>query len=159
MAKPVDKKMTKKIDKKIAKPAVDKKPDYKKPADKKPDYKKPDEHAVDKKNPNPDYNNRVPSMWMLRFSTELTGTPGCFVVCAKNAVHARKRMKNSYSNDKFAYHEFPCSQLDFKNEDVVSYNPSTKEQTRHSSVLDMIDNAWLQPFAENMIAFSALDGK
>jgi hypothetical protein len=145
-------------------------------------------------------NNRVPSMWVLKFSRD--HNPGCFIVCAKNSVHARKRMKNSYNDGKFAEYKFPYSRLDLDNKteeqkkkekeeakkmikkfkkslsksdepdfpsdsdsdsesddepEFMSMNQD-KDHVGYPSVLEMIEKAWIQPYAENMIFFSALDG-
>lgn len=107
------------------------------------------------------YNNRVPSLWVLKFSQNVTDSDtslATFVVAAKNVVHARKRMKNSFNNNKFAHENFPDSTLDLtETHNIKSFNPSNKEWSDHESFEDMIDNAWLQPFAENMLVFSTIN--
>lgn len=107
--------------------------------------------------------NRIPSMWEISFSPSEVDAPGCFIVCAKNPVHARKRMKNAFLSGKYAENKFPFSRLDMsdenvKNQKVSSYNHHTKEWVEHPSFIHMIENAWVRPYAENMIIFSALDG-
>lgn len=98
------------------------------------------------------YHNRVPSLWLLKFRTT-TEDQTNFVVAAKNVVHARKRMNNAFSSKKFAHSTFSDSKHDFSGK-VESYNHSSEKWTNHDSISDMIKNAWLQPFSENMIAFS-----
>lgn len=107
------------------------------------------------------YPNRVPSMWVLQFRQSCSGSDtnsvwmASFVVAAKNVVHARKRMKNSFSNDKFATVGTPSAlNLSETERQLQSFNPSEDKWTDHKNVEDMIENAWLQPYAENMLVFT-----
>lgn len=110
------------------------------------------------------YPNRVPSMWVLQFgrcsdtSSDTNSWKAYLVVAAKNVVHARKRMKNSFSNDKFATLGCPSTlNLSETDRELQSFNPSEDKWTDHKNVEDMIDNAWLQPYAENMLVFTTLE--